>query len=312
MTGLIISILDLELFEELFEQFREYSSNGDLERVKQICAFVHQENISLEEMGVETNDINDENELTIIDYNCGTIGESTLMDAASKERHLVCDHLVNEYLRAVYHTDNDDDSDSDNDDNDENEKQRIEKMRNRTEILKFLIQQKGNLEARDNDQNLFLIYAACWNNKDLLKVLLNYNVNVNVMFKDNRGLHAAYVAAAKGHLKALKMLVEKDEAVVDLKAWNGETPLIAASKSGMFDVCEYLVGEKNADINIKDNVGKTALQHVQNQLTNDPRRIIYSYSVLSRVRIIEILKNKFHSLSDVTEEKERNRIVKKL
>ena len=77
------------------------------------------------------------------------------------------------------------------------------------------------------------------------------------------GYHASYMAASCGDLDALKMLVEKDGDVIDLKGPNGETPLITASKKGYVGLCKYLLEEKKANINLKDNDGKTALQHAE-------------------------------------------------
>ena len=94
---------------------------------------------------------------------------------------------------------------------------------------------------------------------EVIKVLLKNNASVKA--KDKSGAHAAYIAAHHGHLDALKLLVENDGDMIDLKGRNGETPLITASRMGMVDVCKYLVEEKNASVNLKDNDGKTALQH---------------------------------------------------
>ena len=58
--------------------------------------------------------------------------------------------------------------------------------------------------------------------------------------------------------------MEEDGDVIDLKGLNGETPLVAASRRGRVDVCKYLLEEKNANVNLKDNNGKTALQHAKN------------------------------------------------
>ena len=58
--------------------------------------------------------------------------------------------------------------------------------------------------------------------------------------------------------------MKNDGDVVDLKGLNGDAPLIAASKRGYVDVCKYLVEENKADIDLKDDWGKTALQYTCN------------------------------------------------
>ena len=135
-------------------------------------------------------------------------------------------------------------------------------MNGHHQVCEYLItEQKADLEARDDDQWTALIHAAYKNHTAVIKVLLQHNASVKA--KTKYGGHAAYLAARSGYLDALKMLVDRDEDVIDLTAVDGETPLIAASKSRMVDVCKYLVEEKNANVNLKDNQGRSALEHLQ-------------------------------------------------
>ena len=144
----------------------------------------------------------------------------------------------------------------------------------RHNVCHYLIkEQKANLEVRDDYQATALIYAVLFNKTEVIKVLLQYKANCKV--KSIVGSHAAYWSAYKGNLDALKMLVQSDGDVVDLKGFNGETPLIAASRNGLIAVCKFLVEEKNATVNLKDNDGKIALHHAK-----------------ENTEIIEILKSK--------------------
>ena len=185
---------------------RKASQEGDLEKVKQIFAYVNQENI------------NQERTPTLVDTNSGEWAHTPLTSAAYYGHHQVCEYLI--------------------------------------------IQQKANLEAGGAYQWTALIWAAISNRIKVIKVLLQNNANVKAKHKS--GHHAAYEAARYGNIDALRMLVEKDGDVIDLKAWNGETPLIAASGEGKTDVCKYLIEEKNANVNLKDDEGRTALQHAKN------------------------------------------------
>ena len=131
------------------------------------------------------------------------------------------------------------------------------------QICKYLItEQKANTEARDYYQMTALIHAAYSNSLELIKELLQYKANCKA--RDKSGRHAVYLAACEGNLDALKLLVKNDGDVVDLKGLNGDAPLIAASKRGYVDVCKYLVEENKADIDLKDDWGKTALQYTCN------------------------------------------------
>ena len=210
------------------------SAKGDLEKVKQIFSYVNKENTSVDELGVKNNE-------------------------ANKNFYFI--NLFSKLIK-------------------EKEKQRLVDIKSdfkgRTplitaaacghhQICQYLIsEQKANLEARDYVQGTALIHAV--KHCEVIKVLLKYNANCKA--KDKIGSHAAYWAAKFGHLDALKMLVEEDGDVIDLKGWNGQTPLIAASIYGRVDVCKYLVEEKNANVNLKDDDGKTALQHTSIQQTS--------------------------------------------
>jgi len=204
-------------YKELPSILCQMSSKGDLEKIKQIFAYVNQEKISVEEMGVKNNEVHYGKKPTLVDTNSGSNGGSPLMEAAEKGHSKVCNYLISE--------------------------------------------KKANLEARNDYQNTALTLAAWKNNTEVINLLLQHNADVRA--KGKGGYHAAYIAAEKGNLEALQMLVEKDGDVVDLKGWNGETPLMVASMEGMVEVCRYLVEEKNANINLKDNSGKTALERAE-------------------------------------------------
>ena len=127
-----------------------------------------------------------------------------------------------------------------------------------THICEYLIsQQNANIEVKDNDQATALNIAALYNQTEVTKLLLDHDANIKAQNR-SRG-HATYWAARFGHLEVLKLLLEKDRDVIDIKDKYGVTPLIVASFHGKFDVCKHLVTEKNAGVNIQNNVGDTAL-----------------------------------------------------
>ena len=70
------------------------SSNGDLEKIKQIFEYVNRENISLEEMAVKNNEVNQGKKPTLVDINSGYRGSTPSMEAAANGHHHVCDYLV--------------------------------------------------------------------------------------------------------------------------------------------------------------------------------------------------------------------------
>ena len=184
------------------------SSQGELEKIKQIFRYVNQENISVEEMGVQNNEVNQGKKPKLVDTNCGFYGCTPLMSAASNGHDEVCQYLIT-------------------------------------------------------------------------------HENANVKAKDEDGVHAAYLAAYNGELYTLKTLVENDGDVIDLRGPAGETPLIAASRCNRADVCKYLVEEKNANVNLKDDDGLNALQYVI-----DKHPVVHRWRKSNNQQIIKILRSK--------------------
>ncbi len=76
---------------------------------------------------------------------------------------------------------------------------------------------------------------------------------------DHRGKTARMLAAEKGYLGIVSLLLEKGS---DINATNadGETSLMMAVKAGHKDVVELLLKNK-ADIKVKDAYGDTVLIH---------------------------------------------------
>ena len=117
--------------------------------------------------------------------------------------------------------------------------------------------EKANLEARDDYQYTSLLFAVSWNRNEVIEVRLQYVPNVKA--KDEQGNNATYYAAYLGYLDALKMVVEEDEDVIDLKGFNGESSLMVASMYGHHQVCEYLIAERKTNLESEDDDQKSAL-----------------------------------------------------
>ena len=116
------------LVSEIPEFLCKMSEKGDLEKIKQIFAYVNQENISVEEMGVKNNEVNQGKNPRLVDTNSGYNGNTPLILAARGGHHQICKYLITE--------------------------------------------QKANLEARDKNQWTAIIYAALFNKTEVIKVLL--------------------------------------------------------------------------------------------------------------------------------------------
>lgn len=75
--------------------------------------------------------------------------------------------------------------------------------------------------------------------------------------ESTRQVTALHNAAAQGHLRILKLLIERG-ADVNVTDWHGNTPLINAAYFGHMDVVKALL-EKGANVNTISKEGTTAL-----------------------------------------------------
>lgn len=103
-----------------------------------------------------------------------------------------------------------------------------------------------------------LVRAVKISDADRVRTLMYANVNVNE--KNYAGITPLTIAAEKGNMDIIKMLVEDGKANVNDKSSYGITPLISAAAAGNDEVVSYLISH-GADVTAKDDLGKTALLH---------------------------------------------------
>ena len=101
-----------------------------------------------------------------------------------------------------------------------------------------------------------LVRAIKISDVDRVRTLMYANVNVNE--KNYAGITPLTIAAEKGNMEIIQMLVEDGKAVVNDISSYGITPLISAAAAGNGQVVEYLIAH-GADVTAKDDLGKTAL-----------------------------------------------------
>lgn len=101
-----------------------------------------------------------------------------------------------------------------------------------------------------------LIHAVKTDDADRVRTLIYANVNVNE--KNYAGLTPLTIAAEKGNLQIIQLLVERGKANLNEPSSYGITPLIAAAAAGKNNAVVYLI-DKGADVTVKDDLGKTPL-----------------------------------------------------
>lgn len=143
----------------------------------------------------------------------------------------------------------------------------------RIEIVKLLLDNKADVNAKDSFGRTALIYAV--NGKsyeyvtgaethtttspsvEIVKLLIDRGADVNFV-EPTTGMNMLFVAVYNNKTpEILKMLIAKG---VDVKAKDkkGKTVLMAAADSGMVDMAKILI-DSGADLNAKDQAGYTAL-----------------------------------------------------
>ena len=111
-----------------------------------------------------------------------------------------------------------------------------------------------------------LVRAIKTGDADRVRTLIYANVDVNE--RNYAGITPLTVAAEKGNMAIIKLLVEEGSASVNLTSSYGVTPLIAAAAAGQREAVEYLI-KNGTDVTAKDDLGKTALLHAM--AANDRR-----------------------------------------
>ena len=147
------------------------------------------------------------------------------------------------------------------------------------EVVELLLANGANVNAEDEYGDTAL-YCAANGNKNLVALLLSKGAKVNI--KDRAGFtpldSAAFGnkdvaelliasgaevnihdAVELGDVEKLKALLKSNPFLVSSKDHNGETPLHFAAPSGSKEAVSILLSY-NADVNVKDNYGRTPLQ----------------------------------------------------
>ncbi len=150
------------------------------------------------------------------------------------------------------------------------------------QVIDYLISHGADVNGKNDSGQTPLHWACSGKNIEWAKYLLergadanigdNYgNVPLRYLVKDAARYEQGFDdVVAKDTMKMIDLLIENG-ANVDAKDIHGETPLYVAALYGGIDVFKYLI-EHGADINIKNNDGKSVHQVVSEYL-HEHRRL---------------------------------------
>ena len=128
--------------------------------------------------------------------------------------------------------------------------------RGHTEIVKFLIDAKANLNIKTNYGYTASMLAAKGGHTEIVKFLIEAEADMNIT--DNFGKTTLMYAAKNGGTEVARLLIENKGDMNITDDHYGETALVHAAKNGRTEIVRLLIAAK-ADVNIKANYGYTAL-----------------------------------------------------
>ncbi|OBT63581.1 hypothetical protein VE03_07021 [Pseudogymnoascus sp. 23342-1-I1] len=127
------------------------------------------------------------------------------------------------------------------------------------EVIDMILSRRSELDIPDKTLGRTpLLWAASLGDEDTIKFLLS-ECNVNGNATDFEDSTATYLAAKGGHELALKLLLENGIGDINApESIEGSTPLIIAAKKGRLNILELLLQQEGIQVNQQDNHGCTA------------------------------------------------------
>ncbi|GAB1609603.1 poly [ADP-ribose] polymerase tankyrase-like isoform X2 [Argonauta hians] len=123
------------------------------------------------------------------------------------------------------------------------------------DIAKLLVASKAKVENRDKMRRTALIHAVMNGNTHVVSYLLSLGSDPNNT--DSSGNSVVHYAAAYGWFFCLKLLLDSGGANPNLPNDWKVTPVCIAFLKGHYGLVDYLLNQPGADINFKDERGRT-------------------------------------------------------
>ena len=145
---------------------------------------------------------------------------------------------------------------------------------NRIEIVKYLVENGAEINARQGDGATALGHSASRGNTEIAKYLLEKGVNPDL--SDDKGATPLHHAAYAGNMELVKLLIAH-HANVNLAQKDGGTALSHASIQKHNEVAKFLL-ENKANPNLADNKGSSPLHHAAYAGNSELVKMLLIYS----------------------------------
>ena len=212
---------------------------GDLSRLKSLLSYIKANNLEEEVISRSDDSSSKEAQKNFVDSKFG--GHTLLIKACQKGHIDICEYLVRE------------------------EKANVDVQGDGEKKLVL-----GIYVPRRNWTTL--MYATFNNQLEIVKFLVSENSDISL--KDSSGDDSTHIAATKGSLPILEILLDKNPSLLDGKGCDGETQLIRAAFNNHFNVCDYLIKNKSVKVNAKDNTQRSALWSACNNDNYDLAKLL--------------------------------------
>ncbi|SPM45501.1 ankyrin repeat-containing protein 09 [Orientia tsutsugamushi] len=131
---------------------------------------------------------------------------------------------------------------------------------NQTEIIKIILEYNPNINLQDHNGNTALHYAAAYSYTSIAELLLKYDPDcINLLNEDN--WTALHYAAAHGNIGSIKLLLKYNSEISNLQDIWGNTALHYAAECGNTKIIKLLLKHNPGVINLLDEDNRTALHY---------------------------------------------------
>ncbi|MEC7233202.1 MAG: ankyrin repeat domain-containing protein, partial [Planctomycetota bacterium] len=156
----------------------------------------------------------------------------------------------------------------------------------------------ADVNATNNDGETALLVALLEGNLDVVKLLVEKDVNV-VNAKDKSGLTALHLAVEVGNLAILKVLLEQDNDV-NAQDDDGNTALHSAAKMGLSKFVDVLLKQEGVEVSAKDDDGWTPL-HWSAARGRLPAYLLFMRESITMKRVLRDGRRVREELGDVSD-----------